>query len=207
MWSHHLSSLPIALLLRLALLFVVASLWTVFLCPLSFEEEALVAIVTSSVAVSSYSKLSHTLDRSTSLASLLQDANDKREWPSTSLRSAWLIARATLDYLGVPSSSHLRARAHHLEAFGTCHHLQSLSCLARNPHFRVYEWVLKVFWTLPLACTNHLRVSEYSRIRCWGPSSPSTLPDPGCPWLSCLSCLVENQSESRSLFLPLALIY
>jgi hypothetical protein len=139
MWTRHPSSLPIALLQRLALLLVVVSLSTVLLCPLSFEEEALVAVVASSVAVSSYSMLSHTLDRSKSSVSPLQDANDKRESPSTSLRYAWSIAQATLDYLGVPSSSHLRARAHHLEVFSTCHHLQSLNYLARNPRFRLYE--------------------------------------------------------------------
>ena len=66
----------------------IASLWTALLCSLFFEEETFVAIVESSVAVSSYSMLSHTLDRSTSSVYLLQDADDKREWPSTSLRSA-----------------------------------------------------------------------------------------------------------------------
>lgn len=39
-------------------------------------------------AASNYSMPSHTLDRSKSSVSPLQDANDKRGWPSTSLRSA-----------------------------------------------------------------------------------------------------------------------
>ena len=77
------------------------------MCSLFFEEEALVAIVANSVAVSSYSMLFHTLDRSKSSVSLLQGVNDKREWPSTSLCSTLSNAQATLDYLGVPFLSHL----------------------------------------------------------------------------------------------------
>ena len=45
------------------------------------------ALAVSSVAASSYPMPSHTPDRSKSSVSPREDANDKQEWPSTSLRS------------------------------------------------------------------------------------------------------------------------